>query len=248
MAWPAVHHGIGWAEMDPPVPQIGGESRMHFWVAVKESLNLDSLRWIPVKSSAFKFNQWRMQSLSLDRAVDSFDSLKYDSMKPTERKDTPWMVCLLVLNLFWHVNPTFTFSFRCCAHSPFPPWDSWGFWRSWELRLNSEGDADAESDLTVMLEEEVVGTAVSSLRFVRSGLVLTQPSVAFAEAGLTLTAPVLMGGPEQMEGWGAAVSSAAFGCGCMREQWQNQDRSVDKWFAFGRITVMCDQIKISATP
>lgn len=75
--------------------------------------------------------------------------------------------------------------------------------------------------MTVMLEveeeeAEVVGTAVSSLGFVRSGLVLTQPCVAFAEAGLTLTAPVLTGGPEQMEGWGAGVSSAAFGSGCVR--------------------------------
>lgn len=73
-----------------------------------------------------------------------------------------------------------------------------------------------ESILTVLLREEDSG-AVTSLGFVRPGLVLTQPGAAFAEAGLTLTGLVLMGGLEQMEGWGVDFSSVAladFNSGC----------------------------------
>lgn len=65
-----------------------------------------------------------------------------------------------------------------------------------------------ESVLTVLLGEGD-GTVVASLKFATPGLVLTEPGAAFAEAGLTLTGLVLMGGLEQMEDWGAAFSSVA---------------------------------------
>lgn len=61
--------------------------------------------------------------------------------------------------------------------------------------LLGEGDCDA--------------TAEASLRLTRPGPTLTEPSVAFAEAGLTLTGLALMGGLEQMVvGWGTDFSTA----------------------------------------
>lgn len=81
-----------------------------------------------------------------------------------------------------------------------------------------------QSILTVLLGEadgEAVAAAVASLRFARPGLVLTEPGAAFAEAGLTLTGLALMGGREQMEGWGADFSSVAladFDSGCVGEE------------------------------
>lgn len=70
------------------------------------------------------------------------------------------------------------------------------------------GDAVPESGLSVLLEE-ADGVAVANLRFARPSLVLTEPGAAFAEAGLTLTGLALMGGLEQMEGWGSDFSSVA---------------------------------------
>lgn len=67
---------------------------------------------------------------------------------------------------------------------------------------------DPESILTALLGEGA-GVAVASLRFAMPGLVLTEPGAAFAEAGLTLTGLALMGGLEQMEGWGTDFSSVA---------------------------------------
>lgn len=77
-------------------------------------------------------------------------------------------------------------------------------------------DVVPESILTVLLGGGD-GAAVASLRFVSPGLVLTEPGAAFAEAGLTLTGLALMGGLEQMEGWGTDFSSVAladFSSGC----------------------------------
>lgn len=73
-----------------------------------------------------------------------------------------------------------------------------------------------ESILTVLLGEEY-GVALASRRFVRPGLVLTEPGAAFAEAGLTLTGQTLTGGLEQMEDWGtdfSTVAPADFSLGC----------------------------------
>lgn len=83
-----------------------------------------------------------------------------------------------------------------------------------------------ESILTVLLgeadgEAAAAAAAVASLRFARPGLVLTEPGAAFAEASLTLTGLALMGGREQMEGWGADFSSVAladFDSGCVGEE------------------------------
>lgn len=78
-----------------------------------------------------------------------------------------------------------------------------------------------ESILTVLLGD-ADGEAVANLRFARPGLVLTEPGAGFAEAGLTLTGLTLMGGLEQMEGWGNDFSSLAladFGSGCRRGEW-----------------------------
>ena len=69
-------------------------------------------------------------------------------------------------------------------------------------------DATPEPGLTVLLRE-AGGGLVASLRFEKPGLVLTEPGAAFADAGLTLTGLVLMGGREQMEGWGADFPSPA---------------------------------------
>jgi len=69
-------------------------------------------------------------------------------------------------------------------------------------------DVVPESILTVLLGEGY-GTAAACFRFAKPGLVLTEPGAAFAEAGLTLTGLVLMGGLEQMEGWGTDFSSVA---------------------------------------
>lgn len=77
-----------------------------------------------------------------------------------------------------------------------------------------------ESILTVLLGEEY-GAALASLRFARPGLVLTEPGAAFAEAGLTLTGLTLMGGLEQIEGWGtdfSSVASADFNSGLQRKE------------------------------
>lgn len=54
--------------------------------------------------------------------------------------------------------------------------------------------------LTVLAE--VGGDAVASLRFEKPGLVLTEPGAAFVKAGLTLIGLTLVGGLEQMGGWG----------------------------------------------
>lgn len=77
-------------------------------------------------------------------------------------------------------------------------------------------DVVPQSILTVLLGE-ADGAVEASLRFARPSLVLTEPGAAFAEAGLTLTGLALMGGLEQMEGWGADFSSVAladFNSGC----------------------------------
>lgn len=61
------------------------------------------------------------------------------------------------------------------------------------------------------------GEAAASLGFEKPGLVLTEPGAAFTEAGLTLTVPALVGGLEQMEGWGTDFPSVALadsGSGC----------------------------------
>lgn len=78
------------------------------------------------------------------------------------------------------------------------------------------GDFSPESVLAVLLGTGDV-VAVASFRFARPGLVFAEASPAFAEAGLTLIWLTLMGGLEQMEGWGAAFSSVAlpdFNSGC----------------------------------
>lgn len=69
-------------------------------------------------------------------------------------------------------------------------------------------DVAPEPGLTVLLGEAGGGVA-ASLRFEKPGLVLTEPGAAFANAGLTLTGLALMGGREQMEGWGADFPSPA---------------------------------------
>lgn len=102
------------------------------------------------------------------------------------------------------------------ARSPFTPCGSWGLWPSCELRPTLVGDAFPESVLTVLLGVED-RALVASLRFVGLGLVLKQPGATFEEAGLTLTGAALMGGLEQMEGWGTDFSSVAqadFNSGC----------------------------------
>ncbi len=81
-------------------------------------------------------------------------------------------------------------------------------------RTSLVGKVVPESILTALLGE----ADVASLRFARPGLVLTEPGAAFAEAGLTLTGQALVGGLEQMEGWGTDFSSVALadldsGCG-----------------------------------
>lgn len=69
-------------------------------------------------------------------------------------------------------------------------------------------DVAPEPVLTVLLGD-AGGEAAASLRFERPGLVLTEPGAAFTEAGLTLTGFSLMGGLEQMEGWGTDFPSVA---------------------------------------
>lgn len=74
-----------------------------------------------------------------------------------------------------------------------------------------------ESILSVLLGEGDSGVMLASLRFASPGLVLTEPGATFAEAGLTLTGLALVGGLEQMEGWGTDFSSVAladFSSGC----------------------------------
>lgn len=70
------------------------------------------------------------------------------------------------------------------------------------------GNVVPGSVLTVLLGE-ADGATLACLRFARPGLVLTEPGAAFAEAGLTLTGLALVGGLEQMEGWGTDFSSVA---------------------------------------
>lgn len=74
---------------------------------------------------------------------------------------------------------------------------------------------------------EAVAVVAVSLRFARASLVLTEPGAAFAEAGLTLTGQTLVGGLEQMEGWGSDFSSVApadFGSGWGRGRVTKGDR------------------------
>lgn len=107
------------------------------------------------------------------------------------------------------------------------------------------GDAGPESVLTALLVDEA-SAAVASLAFARLVLELTQPTVAFAEAGLTLTGLTLMRGLEQMEGWGTDFSSVAlpdFKSGCtVKSDKRGQKRaiSVDNKFRYSGITVMID--------
>lgn len=50
---------------------------------------------------------------------------------------------------------------------------------------------------------------VACLRFEKPGLALIEPGATFTEAGLTMTGLTLMGGREQMEGWGTDFPSVA---------------------------------------